>query len=195
MSDEQNASGNGQHASASSGTGSSDELLKALDEARAEAQRMKDEWLRAVAEGENIRKRGERLLAEERQFGITRFARDLLSVADNLRRAIEAVPADQRTQPTVAGLVTGVELTERELAAVFERNQIKRIAPLGEKFNPHFHQAIAKVPGTGRPHGTIIDVVQTGYVIADRLLRPAMVAVADGDAGAAPPGSSVDTKV
>ncbi len=182
----------GQEPSASNG--GSDDLLKALDEARGEAQRMKDEWMRAVAEGENIRKRGEKLIGEERQFAISRFARDLLSVADNLRRALEAVPEDARGNPAVAALVTGVELTERELAAVFERFAVKRISPMGEKFNPHFHQAIAKVPGTGRPAGTVIDVVQSGYVLADRLLRPAMVAVADGDTGTAPPGSSVDTK-
>ncbi len=170
-------------------------LLKDME---AEIGRLRDERLRALAEAENVRKRAERQLADERQYAIAKFARDLLSVADNLRRGIESTPAAAKSDPAVASILTGVELTEKELLAVFERHGVRKIAPTGEAFDPNFHQAIAEVPVPGAPKGTIVDVVQPGYVLADRLLRAAMVAVAKGDpapaAPQAPPGSSVDTK-
>jgi molecular chaperone GrpE len=170
-------------------------LLKEMEE---EIRRLKEEHLRALAEAENIRKRAERSLADERQYGISKFARDLLSVADNLRRAVETAPAGARGEPAAAAILTGVELTEKDMLAIFERHGVKKIVPKGEAFNPNFHQAIAEVPVPGVPKGQIVDVVQAGYVLGDRLLRAAMVAVAKGEAApsapAAPPGATIDTK-
>ena len=164
-----------------------------LAEMQAEIARLNDEKLRAVAEMENMRKRAEKQVADERQYGNARFARDILSVADNLRRAIESA-APSRTDPAAAAILTGVELTEKELLGALERNGIRPIEAMGQKFDPNFHQAIAEVPGTGKPHGTVVDVVQPGYMIGDRLLRAAMVAVAKGEAArpAASPGSNFD---
>lgn len=142
---------------------------------------MKDKLLRAMAEVENIRRRSEREKADAQKFGISRFARDLLSVADNLRRAIDAVPEEKRENldGVTRNLITGVEMVERELLAVFERHGIKALRPdKGTKFDPNLHQAMAQVPDPGAPAGSVSDVFQTGYVIEDRLLRPAMVTVA-----------------
>ncbi|MFP4003966.1 MAG: nucleotide exchange factor GrpE [Alphaproteobacteria bacterium] len=152
---------------------------------------MKDRLLRAMAEAENIRRRSERERAEAQKFGIARFARDLLSVADNLRRAIDAVPEEQRGEMDEAArnLVTGVEMVERELLATFERHGVTPLQPeKGAKFDPNLHQAMAEVPDPDAPPGTVVDVYQTGYVIGDRLLRPAMVTVAK--AGGAEPGKT-----
>jgi molecular chaperone GrpE len=169
-----------------------------LAEMEAEIRSLRDEKLRALAEAENIRKRGERQAADERQYAIAKFARDLLSVADNLRRGLDTVPAAAKTDPAVQAILTGVELTEKELLGVFERHGIRRLAPQGEIFNPNFHQAISEIPVPGAAKGTVIDVVQTGYSLGDRLLRAAMVVVAKGEApasgSAAPPGASLDTK-
>ncbi len=166
-----------------------------LAEMQVEIERLKDERIRAVAEAENIRKRAEKQLLDERQYGASKFARDLLSVADNLRRAIDAASA-QRSEPGVDAILTGVELTERELMSALEKNGVKKIDAKGAKFDPNFHQAMAEVPGTGQPHGTVVEVIQPGYMIADRLLRAAMVVVAKGEAGPAapPPGQAFDTK-
>lgn len=168
-----------------------------LAEMQGEIDRLNDERLRALAEAENARRRADKAVQDERQYGAAKFARDMLSVADNLRRAIEAaIPG--RADPQVEALLTGVELTEKELLAALERNGVKRLEPKGQKFDPNFHQAIAEVPGTGQPHGTVVDVVQAGYLIADRLLRAAMVVVAKGEPqrshDAPPPGSAYDTK-
>lgn len=166
-----------------------------LAEMQSEIERLTDERIRALAELENVRKRAEKQVHDERQYGAAKFARDLLSVADNLRRAIEASTA-QRGEPGVDALLTGVELTERELLSALEKNGVKRIEAKGAKFDPNFHQAMAELPNTGMPHGTVVDVIQPGYTIADRLLRAAMVVVAKGDAAqpAPPPGQAFDTK-
>lgn len=169
-----------------------------LAEMQAEIDRLNDERLRALAEAENARRRAEKAVQDERQYGAAKFARDMLSVADNLRRAIDAA-APARSDPQAAAILTGVELTEKELLAALERNGVKRLEPKGQKFDPNFHQAIAEVPGTGQPHGTVVDVVQAGYMIADRLLRAAMVVVAKGEPlrpqdPSAQPGSAFDTK-
>ena len=158
----------------------------------------RNELLRALAETENIRKRAERERADVGKFAITGFARDLLGVADNLRRAIESVPDEMRGDAALATLVDGITLTEKELLTVFDRNKIQKIDPLGEKFDHNLHQAMFEVPGTA-PSGTIVQVVQTGYVIADRLLRPALVGVAaapkeEGSQPKAEPGQHVDTE-
>ena len=173
------------------GAGADDEALAppagtgdALAEAQAETARVKDQLLRSLAEMENMRRRGERDREETAKYAITGFAREMLSVADNLRRALENIPADARaTDEMLNTLAIGVEATERELMAIFERFGVKRIEPSGQIFDPNFHQAIAEVPGTGKPAGTVVETMRPGYVIHDRLLRPAMVAVAKGEPG------------
>lgn len=178
----------------------------------AELKDMKDRYLRAVAETENIRKRGERERIEAGQFAIQRFAKDLLEVADNFRRALETLPADARkgVSPQIVNLLVGIEATESQMLSVFERHQLKRLNPKGEKFDPHLHQAIAEAPNAETPEGHVSDVAQMGFTLAGRLIRPAMVVVSKGSAGAAPsaeppkanghhaeppqPGSRLDTK-
>jgi molecular chaperone GrpE len=166
-----------------------------LAEMQTEIERLQDERIRALAELDNVRKRAEKQILDERQYGASKFARDMLSVADNLRRAIDTSAA-QRGDAGVDAVLTGVELTERELLSALERNGVKRIEAKGAKFDPHFHQAMAELPGTGQPHGTVVDVIQPGYMIGDRLLRAAMVVVAKGEPSAAPsqPGQAFDTK-
>jgi molecular chaperone GrpE len=156
---------------------------------------LRDRFLRAVAEGDNIRKRAERDLADARAYGITAFARDVLTVADNLARTIEHVSAEARASadPSLKALLDGVELTERDLQMILQKNGVKPISPMGEKFDPNFHQAMFEVPDSGRPHGTVVQVVQPGYAIGDRVLRPAMVGVAKGGAKAAAKSGSQDT--
>jgi len=161
-------------------------------EAAAEPARLKDQLLRALAEIENMRRRGERDREETAKYAITGFAREMLSVADNLRRALENIPADIRaSDESLNNLAVGVEATERELLAIFERFGVRRIDPRGQPFDPNFHQAIAEVPGTGQPAGTVVETMRPGYVIHDRLLRPAMVTVAKAEP--APGASGVDT--
>jgi molecular chaperone GrpE len=147
---------------------------------RAEVAELKERLLRALAETENTRRRAEREKLEASQYAITRFARDMLLVSDNLRRALSHLYPEVRTEapPAVTAVLEGVEATERELATTLERHGVRAVLAEGAKFDPHFHQAIAEVPAEGKAPGSIVNVVQTGYVIADRLLRPAMVTVA-----------------
>ena len=174
-----------------------DILLAESDALRAEIAAMKDRALRALAESENTRKRMEREKSDATQYAITKFARDLLSVADNLQRALTAFPPDVRAnvEPGLKAVIEGVDATDRELLAVLGRNDIKSINPVGEKFDPHQHQAIAEVPASGQAPGTVVTVVQNGYLIGDRLLRPAMVTVAKTDGGGQSHGAAVDTTV
>jgi molecular chaperone GrpE len=153
----------------------------------AQVADLRDRFLRAVAEGDNIRKRAERDLVDARAYGITAFARDVLTVADNLARTIEHVSAESRAaaDPSLKALLDGVELTERDLQMILQKNGVKPISPMGEKFDPNFHQAMFEVPDSGRPHGTVVQVVQPGYAIGERVLRPAMVGVAKGGSKAA----------
>lgn len=155
----------------------------------AELKDMKDRYLRAVAETENIRKRSERERIEAGQFSIQRFAKDLLEVSDNFRRALDTLPADARKglAPQVANLLVGIEATESQMLSVFERHQLKRLNPKGEKFDPHLHQAIAEAPHAEVPEGHVSDVAQMGFTLAGRLIRPAMVVVSKGSVGATPP--------
>lgn len=161
----------------------------------AENVELKDRLLRAQAEAENIRKRGEREREDTRLYAVTRFARDMLAIADNFARALSHVPPDAlaAADPQIRAVIEGVEATERQLMAALANHGVKQIETEGAKFDPNLHQAIAEVPGEGRPAGTIVNVVQGGYTIADRLLRPAMVTVARREGGAAP-GEAVDTK-
>lgn len=162
----------------------------------AEVAQLKDQLLRSLADTENLRRRGEREKEDASKYAVATLARDLLPVSDNLRRAIEAVPEEVAGDEAIKNLMVGVEATERELLAVYERRGIKRIDPGGQRFDPNFHQAMFEVPGSGQPAGTVVQVLQPGYVIHDRLLRPALVGVAKGDAGPEPDAGSgrVDTK-
>ncbi|WP_225768000.1 nucleotide exchange factor GrpE [Inquilinus sp. Marseille-Q2685] len=155
------------------------ERIAALE---AENAKLKDQALRALAETENIRRRSEREREDTAKYAISGFAKSLLDAADNLRRAIDAVPAEAvDADPALKTLVDGVAATERQLLAAFERHGVTRIEPVGETFDPNFHQAMFELPGTGKPSGTIVQVVQPGYVLQGRLLRPAMVGVAKGE--------------
>jgi molecular chaperone GrpE len=145
-------------------------LLGELEEARQQI-------LYAQAETQNVRRRLEKDAQDARAYAATGFARDILSVADNLSRALDAIPAPMREEETSKALITGLEATQRELMAVFERNGIKRIAALGLPLDPNQHQAMVELPSDEEP-GTIVQEMQAGYMIKDRLLRPAMVAVA-----------------
>ena len=151
----------------------------------------KDRLLRTLAEMENMRKRTEREVADSRVYGITAFARDILTVADNMHRAMQALDDELRTKADsgVKALLDGVELTERELMNVLEKHGVKRIEPLGQKFDPNRHQAMYEVEDPSVPSGTIVQVVQAGYLLGDRVLRPALVAVAKGGPKPAPGGA------
>ncbi len=142
---------------------------------------LKDRLLRTMAELENTRRRAERDREQAGKFAITGFARSVLTVADNLRRAIASVSDEERESEAVKPLLAGVEMIERELLKAFEQHGVKAIEPLGEKFDHNFHQAMFEVEASGQPPGTIVQVMEVGYVIADRLLRPAMVGIAKAE--------------
>ncbi len=154
----------------------------------AEKADLKDKLLRLMADMENLRRRTEREVADARAYAVTNFARDMLTVADNFQRAIDSVPAEARAggDPALKALVEGVELTEREMLKTLERYGVKRLDPQGERFDPNLHQAMFEVPNPDVPSGTVVQVVQTGYVIGERVLRPALVGVAKGGPKAGP---------
>jgi molecular chaperone GrpE len=160
-------------------------LEERLTAAEAEAADFKDKALRAMAEVENIRRRAQREREDAVKYAASNVARDLLSTADNLRRALSSVNEAQITDEPTKNLLAGVAATERELLAAFEKNGIKRLDPKGQRFDHNFHQAIFEVENTGKPAGTIVEVLQPGYLLYDRLLRPAMVGVAKGGSPAA----------
>jgi molecular chaperone GrpE len=165
------------------------EVVAAL---QAEVADLKDKWLRAHAEVDNIRKRGEREREEAAKYSITKLARDIVHVGDNFQRAIDAVPAGAAEKdPALKSFLDGVTMTERELLNALDRHGIRRVQPMNEPFNPHLHQAVAQVPRTDVPAGTIVEVYQAGYMIEDRVLRPAMVGVAQG--GPKPPAAPEGT--
>lgn len=142
---------------------------------------MKEQLIRTMADMENLRKRSERELADSRKYAVTGFARDLVNVVENLQLAIQNIPAEDRKQDEkLENLAQGVEMTYNELIRIFEGNGIVRIDPKGEKFNHNHHQAVAQVEDAEAEPGSVIDVLQAGYIIHDRLLRPAMVTVAKG---------------
>ena len=150
----------------------------ASDEREAEIADLKDRLLRAAAETENVRRRLEREKQDATAYAVTGFARDLLGVADNLRRALDAIPAEAREQEAVKTIVTGVEMTERELLNTLQRHGVTRIETQGQKLDPNRHQAMLEVENGDAEPGTIVQELQAGYVIKDRLLRPALVSVA-----------------
>ncbi len=147
----------------------------------AEVADARDKTLRALAETENVRRRLEREREETARYAISRFAGDLLSVADNLRRALDAVPAAAvEKDEFLAKLVDGVGATERTLLTVLEKNGVKKIDPAGQKFDPNFHEVLFEMDAPDKPVGTVVQVLEAGYTIGDRLLRPARVAAAKG---------------
>jgi molecular chaperone GrpE len=151
-----------------------------IEALQAEIAALKDRLLRALADAENTRRRAERDRVEISQYAITRFARDMLSIADSFGRALAACPPEllKAADPQVKAVIDGVEVTERQLLATLENYGVKAIDTEGAKFDPHLHQAIAEVPAEGQAPGSIVDVIQTGFTIGGRLLRPAMVTVA-----------------
>jgi molecular chaperone GrpE len=173
------------------------------DALRAEVASLRDRALRAMAEVENVRKRAERERDETRQYAVTNFARALLPVADNFARALAAIPEDRRAKAddTLKAVIEGIEATQRQLQGVLESNGVKLIQAEGQRFDPNLHHAVAEVPSQGGAPGTVVNVVQPGYTIGERLLRPAMVTVAKADGAAAGDigkrgngaGSAVDT--
>jgi molecular chaperone GrpE len=177
--------------------GEPESLEQALAAARQEAQQFKDQLLRAMAETENTRRRAQRDREDAQKYGISNFAREVLSVADNLRRALEAIPSDAlQSDEVLKTLYDGVAATERQLEVALGKQQIERVWPEGERFDSNFHQAMFEVPDTGKPAGTVVQVLQAGYKIHDRLLRPALVGVAKAGAAAAndaAPGGTIDT--
>jgi len=153
-----------------------------------ENEELKDRALRLAAEMENLRRRTQRDEADARSFGIANFARDILAVSDNLQRALQALPPEARESEEhgLKVLVEGVEMIDRLMLSTLERHGVKRIEPEGQKFDPNFHQAMFEVPNPEVPAGTVVQVVQAGYVIGERVLRPAMVGIATGGPKAAP---------
>jgi molecular chaperone GrpE len=148
----------------------------------AEKADLKDKLLRLMADMENLRRRTEREVADARTYAVANFARDMLNVADNVRRAIESVPEEAKASAEGAfkGLIDGIDLTERDLLKTLERHGVKQLDPQGQKFDPNVHQAMFEVPNPDVPNGTVVQVVQSGYVIGERVLRPALVGVAKG---------------
>lgn len=163
-----------------------------LAKLEAEVARLKDQILRTAAEMENTRRRAQRDREDAIKYAVAGFAKELLPVADNLRRALEAVPAEGRERDEMLkSLAVGVEATERQLLAAFDRAGIKKLEPLNEVFDPNFHQVMFEIENTGKPTGTVVQVLQAGYVLNGRLLREAMVGVSKAGADAAP---HLDTK-
>jgi molecular chaperone GrpE len=160
----------------------------------AVAADLKDRLLRTLAEMENLRKRTAREVSDARVYGTTAFARDMLAVADNMRRALDAVSPQLRAsaEAGVKALIEGVELTERELQKALEKNGVRQFTPQGEKFDPNIHQAMFEIPDPSVPAGSVAQVVQPGYMIGDRVLRPAMVGVSKGGPKVAPGARSAN---
>ena len=156
-----------------------------------EAADLKDRLLRTLAEMENLRRRTEKEVADARTYGVTNFARDILAVADNMERALKALDDEIRAKADagVQALLDGVELTERELIKVMEKHGVRRLEPAGQKFDPNLHQAMLEVPDPSVPSGTVVQVMQPGYTIGERVLRPALVGIAKGGPKA-PPGEA-----
>ena len=153
----------------------------------AEKADLKERLLRSLADMENLRRRTERDVADARTYAVTSFARDMLTVADNMRRALDSMPTESRPSDGPGkALLDGIELTERDLLKTLERHGVKRLDPVGQKFDPNMHQAMFEIPDESVPTGTVKQVVQVGYAIGERVLRPAMVGVSKGGPKASP---------
>lgn len=170
-----------------------DETANRLIALEADNAELKDQMLRVAAEMENLRKRTQRDVQDARTYAVTNFARDMLSVSDNLRRAIEAIPADAlEVDSNLKALAEGVEMTERAMLQALERHGVTKLDPEGQKFDPNFHQAMFEVPNPDLPNNTVVQVVQAGYAIGDRVLRPAMVGVSKGGPKVAANGETTE---
>ena len=166
---------------------SASELQQLVEQLQAENADLQDKQLRALAEAQNVRRRAQQDIEKERKFGIERFARDALSVADNLGRALSALPADlESVDSALRNVIVGIQATDRDLQSVLERHGVKRVESLGQPFNAEFHQAMMEVDDPSVPAGTIVQELIPGYLIAGRLLRAAMVAVAKGGPAGGP---------
>ena len=175
-------------------SGPEDTIKEPVEAVEEQVSELKDQLLRSVAELDNYRKRAEREKEQLRKFGIANFAKDLLSVADNLRRAVESGPSDlEGADESVKNLIVGVEMTEKELLNAFEKNRVRKIDPVGEKFDYNFHQAMFEVETGNEEPGVVMQVLQPGYAIEDRVLRAAMAGVSKSNAPDQPEG--VDEKV
>ncbi|MBZ9789862.1 nucleotide exchange factor GrpE [Rhizobium sp. 3T7] len=153
-----------------------------LELLKVENVELRDRYLRLAAEMDNLRRRTEREVKDAKTYSAAGFARDMLAVSDNLRRAIDAIPEEAKAGAD-AGLTTlieGVEMTERSMLSALERHGVRKLEPVGQKFDPNFHQAMFEVPNPDVPNNTVVQVVQAGYTIGERVLRPAMVGVAKG---------------
>jgi molecular chaperone GrpE len=167
---------------AQSGAQGSDDIAREAAQIaalHAEIAELKERYLRALADTDNLRKRAEREKQDATQFAFSRFARDLLSVADNFERALDVMKPEKRAalSPEALSVIEGIEATHRQLVATFERFAVKKIDAIGKKFNPNFHEAIAEIPNPSLPAGTVFAVAENGYVIGERLLRAAKVAI------------------
>ena len=160
-------------------TPANDAAVDPIAQLEAEKTDLKDKLLRTLADMENLRRRTEREVADARTYAVTNFARDMLNMADNVRRALESVPAEAG-EGAFKAFVEGVELTERDLLKTLERHGVRKLEPQGQRFDPNLHQAMFEVPNAEVPNGTVVQVVQSGYVIGDRVLRPALVGVSKG---------------
>ncbi len=158
-----------------------------LELAKAETADMRDRYLRLAADMDNLRRRTEREVKDAKSYSVAGFARDMLAVSDNLRRALEAIPAEAREAGDAGfnALIEGVEMTERAMLSALERHGVKKLEPVGQKFDPNFHQAMFEIPNPDVANNTVVQVVQAGYTIGERVLRPAMVGVAKGGPKAA----------
>lgn len=180
--------------------GNDEDLSAQLEAKEEEITSLKDELLRTVAETENVRKRAQKDKEDAVKYGVTQFAREILNVADNMERALKSIkPEDRESNEAVKSICTGIEMTEQLLAQTFEKQGIQKIDPVGQAFDHNFHQAMVEIDSSEHAAGTVIEVFQPGYVLHDRLLRPAMVSVAkssnksDDNDNPTPP--SIDTEV
>lgn len=163
------------------------EWQRLVEQLQAEKADLQDKQLRALAEAQNVRRRAQQDVEKERKYGNERFARDVLSVADNFGRALSALPADlDSLDPALRNVIVGIQATDRELQSVLERHGVTRIESLGKPFNAEFHQAMMEVENPGVPSGTVVQELIPGYLIAGRLLRAAMVAVSKGGPASSP---------
>lgn len=166
--------------------------IEALEAQLAEA---KDHMLRAVAEAENTRKRLLREREDVRKYAVSDFAKDLLDFSDNFHRALASIPEETKNDELIRNVLAGIEAMEKELLKTMERHGIQKIEPLDEAFNPNFHEAMFEAPGTGKAAGTIVEIIEPGYILHDRLLRPARVGIAKAEDGTPrDPGGRVDTQ-
>ncbi|NVK35696.1 MAG: nucleotide exchange factor GrpE [Rhodobacteraceae bacterium] len=182
-------------ASAEEANAAAEPELDPIEVLKAENADLKDRALRTMAEMENLRRRTEKEIKDAKTYAVSSFARDMLTVCDNLGRAVDSLTDEARATVEDAGLkafIEGVEMTERDLLSQLDKNGVKKLFPEGEKFDPNFHQAMFEVPNTEVPNNTVVQVVQQGYSIGNRVLRPAMVGVAKGGPKPAPAADADD---